>query len=72
MTPINVRGVRLGLRESWEEYRARHGGRFTRQDWREEGRLLLNWKGPGHPCPTSNGRTPIEDDDQGEARPVAS
>lgn len=63
--------ARLGLRESWETYRNRHGGRATRQQWREEGWRLLAWAGPGHPCPTSNGITPIENG-QGEARPAAS
>jgi hypothetical protein len=74
MTPILERA---GLHESWEEYRVRaqsHAARHglttmqVRWAWRLEGRRLLNWAGPGTPCPTSNGICV----DEGEARPVAS
>jgi hypothetical protein len=60
MTPIFAR---KGLRESWEEYRARLSGPFAarlvaagpyrnvvaslRVLWRQEGWRLLGWGGPG-------------------------
>lgn len=74
MTTASPRnGARLGLRESWETYRSRTGGRFSRQQWREEGWRLLCWGGPGTgPVRTSNGICVDESLAEGEARPAAS
>jgi hypothetical protein len=64
---------RAGLRESWEEYRSRSGGRATRAQWRAEGWRLLGWSGPGTgPCATRNGITVDESPAEDEARPGVS
>jgi hypothetical protein len=65
------RRKRLGLRESWEEYRARTG--FSKLSWQAEGWRLLGWGGPGSgPVRTSNGICVDESLAEGEARPAAS